>query len=222
MQLFIPLHVRRSNLFLKHYRPRILYNNPENHPKLIPATDFPMKNVLSTIKDTMTKYEPGFFQKYPKVVEKNIPISHTQTGQIVKKVLYGGLFPQSIKLLCDSYGLSVKGKKIDFADFSKYYSKAIIATDLPDYELIIYLRSRQKKEYHKMIQAKDGHFKFERPTPPKVGFFLWLEVIQPTLGTQITHQITGIVYSTSTENEIVISTISIIEGLIRYFNHPDN
>ena len=36
-----------------------------------------------------------------------------------------------------------------------------------------------------MIQAKDGHFKFERPTPSKVGFFLWLEAIQPTLGTRL-------------------------------------
>jgi hypothetical protein len=69
------------------------------------------------------------------------------------------------------------------------YSKAIIATDLPGYELIIYLRSRQKKEYLKMIQVKDGHFKFERMTPPKVGFFLWLESLEPTLGTQITLQI---------------------------------
>jgi hypothetical protein len=37
-----------------------------------------------------------------------------------------------------------------------------------------------------MVQVKDGHFKFERPTPPKVGFFLWLESLQPTLGTRIT------------------------------------
>ena len=37
-----------------------------------------------------------------------------------------------------------------------------------------------------MVQAKDGHFKFERPTPPKVGFFLWLETLQPTLGVKIT------------------------------------
>jgi hypothetical protein len=123
----------------------------------------------------------GGGKKYPEIT--------AQTGQLVKKVLYGGLFPQSIKLLCDSYGLSVKNKKIEYEDFSKYYSKAVIATDLPGYELIIYLRSRQKKEYHKMIQAKDGHFKFERPTPPKVGFFLWLEAIQPTLGTRITHQL---------------------------------
>ena len=85
--------------------------------------------------------------------------------------------------------MTVKGKTITPEEFPKYYSKAIIATDMPGYELIIYLRSKQKKEYHKMIQMKDGHFKFERPTPPKVGFFLWLESIQPTLGSRITLQI---------------------------------
>ena len=129
------------------------------------------------------------FGEIGKGVERELPKITSQTGQLVKKVLYGGLFPQSIKLLCDSYGLTVKGRKIEYEDFFKFYSKAIIATDLPNYELIIYLRSRQKKEYHKMIQAKDGHFKFERPTPSKVGFFLWLEAIQPSLGTRITYQL---------------------------------
>jgi hypothetical protein len=98
------------------------------------------------------------------------------------------LFPPAVKAVCDTYGMTVKGKKITSEDFPTYYSKAIIATDLPEYELIIYLRSKQKKEYHKMIQMKDGHFKYERPTPPKVGFFLWLESIQPTLGARITLQ----------------------------------
>jgi hypothetical protein len=173
---------------LKHYRPRILYNNPENHPKLIPATVFPMKHPFD-YKRYHDEVRTQIFTEIAKGGGKKHPEITAQTGQLVKKVLYGGLFPQSIKFLCDTYGLSVKSKKIEFDDFSKYYSKAVIATDLPGYELIIYLRSRQKKEYHKMIQAKDGHFKFERPTPPKVGFFLWLEAIQPGLGTQITHQL---------------------------------
>jgi hypothetical protein len=173
---------------LKHYRPRILYNNPDNHPKLVSATVFPMKNPFD-YKRYHDKVRTQIFAEISKGGGRKHPEITAQTGQLVKKVLYGGLFPQSVKLLCDSYGLSVKSKKIEYEDFSKYYSKAVIATDLPDYELIIYLRSRQKKEYHKMIQAKDGHFKFERPTPPKVGFFLWLEAIQPTLGTRITHQL---------------------------------
>lgn len=173
---------------VKHYRPRILYNNPDNHPKLIRATDIPTKNPFD-YKRYHDEVRTQFFTEITKPSGiKNMELT-SQTGQIVKKVLYGGLFPPAIKALCDSYGLSVKGKKIEFAEFSKYYSKAIIATDLPGFELIIYLRSKQKKEYHKMVQVKDGHFRFERPTPPKVGFFLWLEAIQPSLGTRITLQV---------------------------------
>jgi hypothetical protein len=173
---------------VKHYRPRILYNKPENHKKLIRATNIPLKNTFD-YKRYHDEVRTHIFSEITKGGKQNLPEITGETGQLVKKVLYGGLFPQSVKLLCDNYGLSVKSRRIEFEDFSKYYSKAILATDLPNYELITYLRSRQKKEYHKMIQAKDGHFKFERPTPSKVGFFLWLEAIQPSLGTRITYQI---------------------------------
>jgi hypothetical protein len=173
---------------VKHYRPRILYNKPENHKKLISATDILLKNRFD-YKRFHDEVRTQIFREITKGGERKIPKITTGTGQLVKKVLYGGLFPQSVKLLCDNYGLTVKGRKVEFEDFSKYYSKAIIATDLPGNELIIYLRYRQKKEYHKMIQAKDGHFKFERPTPSRVGFFLWLEAIEPSLGTRITHQV---------------------------------
>ena len=165
---------------VKHYRPRILYNTPENHPKLIRATEIPIKRPFD-YKQYHDEVRDRIFSEVCKTGGRIHPEISDQRGQLVKKVLYGGIFPQSVKSLCDIYGLSVKGKKIEFADFSKYYTKAIIATDLPGYEIIIYLRSRQKKEYHKMIQYKDGHFKFERPTPSRVGFFLWLESIQPTL-----------------------------------------
>jgi hypothetical protein len=66
------------------------------------------------------------------------------------------------------------------------YSKAVLATDLPGYEPIVYLRQRRKQEYLKMVRNGDGNFKFERYTPPKVGFFLWLESLTPTLGGRIT------------------------------------
>jgi hypothetical protein len=173
---------------VKHYRPRILYNLPENHPKLIPATNIPMKHPFE-YKRYHDEVKTRLFAEITRSPGRISPVITDQTGQLVKKILYGGLFPPAIKSVCDTYGLTVKGKKIVYEDFGKYYSKAIIATDMPGYELIIYLRSKQKKEYHKMIQMKDGHFKFERPTPPKVGFFLWLESIQPTLGSRITLQV---------------------------------
>jgi len=173
---------------VKHYRPRIIYNLPENHPKLIRATDIPMKHPFD-YKRYHDEVKNQLFTEISRTPGRIQPAITDQTGQLVKKVLYGGLFPPAIKAVCDTWGMTVKGRTITPEDFPKYYSKAIIATDLPGYELIIYLRSKQKKEYHKMIQMKDGHFKFERPTPPKVGFFLWLETIQPTLGARITLQV---------------------------------
>lgn len=174
---------------VKHYRPRIIYNEPKDHPKLIRATDIRMKHPFD-YKGYHDEVKNRIFTEIARTPGRRInPEIPGPTGQLVKKVLYGGLFPPAVKAVCETWGITVKGKKIAFEDFSRLYSKAIIATDLPGYELIIYLRSRQKKEYHKLVQMKDGHFKFERPTPPKVGFFLWLETIQPTLGTRITLQI---------------------------------
>lgn len=173
---------------VKHYRPRIIYNLPENHPKLIRATEIPMKNPFDyrLYHDEVKTQIFSEIAKNPGTIRPGIT---SPSGQLVKKVLYGGLFPPAIRAVCDTWEMTVKGKKIPYEEFSKYYSKAILATDMPGYELIIYLRSKQKREYHKMIQMKDGHFKFERPTPPRVGFFLWLETIQPTLGARITLQV---------------------------------
>ncbi len=173
---------------VKHYRPRIIYNLPENHPKLIRATDIPMKRPFD-YKQYHDDVKTRLFSEIAKKPGRLHPEITDTTGQLVKKVLYGGLFPQAVKAVSETWGMTVKGKKITMDEFSRLYSKAIVATDLPGFELIIYLRSRQKKEYHKLIQMKDGHFKFERPTPPKVGFFLWLETIQPTLGARITMQV---------------------------------
>jgi len=170
---------------VKHYRPRIIYNLPKDHPKLAKATDFPMKHPFE-YKRYHDELRNRIFNEIAKKPGHIHPEITEVTGQLVKKVLYGGLFPPAIEAVCDKYGLSVRGKKVAYEDFFRLYSKAIIATDLPGYELIIYLRSKQKKEYHKMIQTKDGHFRFERPTPPRVGFFLWLESIQPTLGARAT------------------------------------
>jgi hypothetical protein len=173
---------------VKHYRPRIIYNIPQNHPKLRRATDIPMKNSFH-YKRYHDEVKNRLFSEINRTPERINPAITDKTGQLVKKVLFGALFPPAVKAVCDSFGMTVKGKKIVPEEFPKLYSKAIIAADLPNYELIIYLRSKQKKEYHKLVQMKDGHFKFERPTPPKVGFFLWLESIQPALGSRISLQV---------------------------------
>jgi len=170
---------------VKHYRPRILYTRPENHPKLIPATRLTFRQPFEYRRYHDDLRNRIFAQIGEKEVN-DVRIRPQPTDALVKKILYGAMYPQAIKAVCDTYGMTVRGKNVEFSLFFRHYSKAVIATDVPGYELIIYLRSKSKKEYLKMIQAKDGHFKFERPTPPKVGFFLWLETIQPSLGNRIT------------------------------------
>ena len=108
---------------------------------------------------------------------------------LVKKILYGGLYPSAIKSLCKEHEISIRGEKLEFNDLMRNFSKVILATDLPGYDPLVYLRPKQKREYLKMVQDKEGNFRYERRTPPKVGFFLWLESLTPTLGSRITHQI---------------------------------
>ncbi len=107
------------------------------------------------------------------------------TGRLVKKILYGSLYPAAIKHICQQRRFTIRGEQIDYPALHQQFSKAILATDLPDFSLIIYLRSRDRREYYKMVQDRYGNFKFERTTPPKVGFFLWLEVLPPTLGAKV-------------------------------------
>jgi hypothetical protein len=111
------------------------------------------------------------------------------TSALVKKILYGALYPSAVRSLCREHEITVRGKKIEYADIMSQYSKVILATDLPGYDPLLYLRSKRKKEYLKMVQDKSGNFKFERNTPSKVGFFLWLESLSPNLGARISDRI---------------------------------
>ncbi|GEM_PF-138721 len=109
---------------------------------------------------------------------------------IVRKILCGGLYPSAAKAVCASYPLTIRGKPIPCGDVPKLYSKVVLAVNLPDGEPIIYLRSRKRREYLKMVRDKQGGFKFESArTPHMAGFFLWLETITPVLGSQVTHEI---------------------------------
>jgi len=183
---------------VKHYRPRILYTKPVNHPKLIRATDIPLPHPID-YRMLHDEFRNRIFSDITRGRTRKDLAPSSASEALVKKILYGALYPRAIKAVCEQYGLVVRGKRVDSNEFFRYFSKAIIATDLPGFELIIYLRSREKKEYLKMVQTREGHFRFERPTPSRVGFFLWIESLQPTLGTRISLEI----LKTFSENELV-------------------
>ncbi|SAI87604.1 hypothetical protein MBBA_0728 [Methanoculleus bourgensis] len=110
---------------------------------------------------------------------------------IVKKVLFGGLYPSAVRMLDSRYPIRIKGKTYDPDTIQKQFSKIVLAVNLPEYKPIIYLRRRNKKEYLKMVpNNRSGGFKFEsRRTPHMAGFFLWLESVRPSLGAELTREL---------------------------------
>ncbi|HJK01370.1 MAG TPA: hypothetical protein O0X73_03625 [Methanocorpusculum sp.] len=87
------------------------------------------------------------------------------------------------------YSLRVKVDVLDYARLSQNYSKVILAVDFPDMSPVIYLKPRKQRTYFKMVPLKVRGFKYERPTPSRIGFYLWLESIKPTLGIKRTYAV---------------------------------
>jgi len=108
-----------------------------------------------------------------------------RTHTLVKKILFGRLFPSTAKRLCEKYRFVYRDKEYNAEELQAEFSKIIFAADIPDYGPLIYLKPRQKKEYYKMVYDGHGTFKYERKTPPKVGFYIWLESLEPELGYQV-------------------------------------
>jgi len=159
------------------------------HEKLISITDIPLRrpfdykklhderlqNIVSTVTSKKGVGALGAPDEIP---------------PIVKKVIFGGLYPSALRMLDSRYPIRIKGKTYDPDTIQKQFSKVVLAVNIPEYRPIIYLRTRNKKEYLKMVPNRTGGFKFEsRRTPHMAGFFLWLESVQPSLGAELTREL---------------------------------
>ncbi|MCP1661992.1 MULTISPECIES: hypothetical protein [Methanocalculus] len=118
--------------------------------------------------------------------------SDPQVSPLVKKVIFGALHEGAQKELISRYGLRVKSDILGYHDLARDYSKAVLAMDLPEISPVIYLKPRKKRVYYKMVPEKSGGFKYERITPGRVGFYLWLESAKPSISAESMHSILGI------------------------------
>ncbi|OPX68743.1 MAG: hypothetical protein A4E37_00858 [Methanoregulaceae archaeon PtaB.Bin056] len=158
------------------------------HSKMVRASDLTLKRAFDYQK--FHDWERNWvFSGVSNEVDVKSAANPHETSMLVKKILYGGLYPSALRTVCEEYEFSIRGKKIGFHEIKKQFSKVVLATDLPGYEPLMYFRSNQKREYLKMVQDREGNFKFERFTPSRVGFFLWLESLGPSLGSRITSKI---------------------------------
>jgi hypothetical protein len=157
--------------------------------KMVLASEVPLKNKFLYEKYHEEERTKVMARVMSPSADGPLPEQKAGTGQLVKKILYGGLYPSAVRAICKEHDFIVRGEQIEYPELMTRYSKAVLATDLPGYEPIVYLRQRKKQEYLKMVRNGNGNFKFERYTPPKVGFFLWLESLTPTLGGRVTQSL---------------------------------
>jgi hypothetical protein len=108
----------------------------------------------------------------------------------VKKILVGGLYPNAVRILTSQVVFRIGEHRLTPKEVETRFGKVILAINIPEGEPVFYLKLQRKKEYLKMVRQKDGTFRCESARTRKMlGFFLWLESIQPTLGIAVTQKI---------------------------------
>jgi hypothetical protein len=108
----------------------------------------------------------------------------------VKKILMGALYPNAVRVLTSRVVFRIGERSLTPKEVETRFSKMVMAINIPEGEPVFYLKLQRKREYLKMVRQKDGTFRCESARTRKMlGFFLWLESIQPTLGTAVTSKI---------------------------------
>jgi len=116
-------------------------------------------------------------------------LADPQISPLVKKVIFGAMHTDARKALVNDLGLRVKSTILDFDTLNRDYSKVVFAMDLPDPSPVVYLKPKKKRMYYKMVPEKTGGFKYERQTPGRVGFYLWLESAKPAVSREMMHSL---------------------------------
>ena len=158
---------------------------PVNHPKLVGIEDiairrpFEYKKLHDSKRDKILGIMMAGRGKEEMMVGDEIP-------PVAKKLLFGVLYPSGVKALMYNRTFTMSGKKYTYENMKHDFSKVVLAVDIPEYEPVIYLRSKKKSEYLKIVKKKSGELKVEsKRTPQMTGFYLWLEDLKPTLGARV-------------------------------------
>jgi hypothetical protein len=158
---------------------------PVNHPKLIDIADIPLKRPFD--------YRVLHDKKRDKLIGmmlagkgKDEMMKRDEIPPVSKKIIVGALYPSGIKALMQNRTFTMRGKIHSVESIDWDYSKVVIAIDIPEYEPVIYMKSRKKEEYVKIVRKKSGELKVEsKRTPQMTGFYMWLEDLKPTIGAKI-------------------------------------
>jgi len=160
---------------------------PIGHPKVIDLAQIPVKRPFDYKKlhDLKRDRLIGLMMAEKPMSEI---MKKDEIPPVSKKVILGALYPSGIKALMRDRTFSMKGQVYDYGMVVRDFSKVVLAVDIPDYEPVVYLRSKKKNEYLKVVRKKSGELKVEsKRTPQMTGFYIWLEDLSPSLGAKVTN-----------------------------------
>ncbi|WP_048151506.1 hypothetical protein [Methanolacinia paynteri] len=158
---------------------------PVNHPKLIDIADIPLKRPFDYLS-LHNKKRDKLIGMMLAGKGKEEMMKRDEIPPVSKKIIIGALYPSGIKALMQNRTFTMRGKIHSIDSIERDYSKVVLAIDIPEYEPVIYMKSRMKEEYVKIVRKKSGELKVEsKRTPQMTGFYLWLESLKPTIGAKI-------------------------------------
>ncbi|WP_421908989.1 hypothetical protein [Methanolacinia petrolearia] len=158
---------------------------PVNHPKLIDIADIPLKRPFDYLS-LHNKKRDKLIGMMLAGKGKEEMMKRDEIPPVSKKIIIGALYPSGIKALMQNRTFTMRGKIYSIDSIERDYSKIVLAIDIPEYEPVIYMKSRMKEEYVKIVRKKSGELMVEsKRTPQMTGFYLWLESLKPTIGAKI-------------------------------------
>lgn len=116
--------------------------------------------------------------------------SDLDKSPFVTKVILGSMYPNAIKCFFRDNAILIDGERWDADKILNHFNKVILAINIPELRLVIYLRMKKKHNYLKIGPITKNTFKSERVIGHfSEGLLKWLDTTNDNLGYNITNQI---------------------------------
>lgn len=160
---------------------------PDPHPKFIdlasiqPGHPFDYKEIHDGNRDRVVR---------SMLSAKNggIAAISSTIDPLSKKIMLGTLDRPGVEAMLHGRGVRIKDAVFSAGDVNQRFSRVVIAFDIPAYTPVIYLKSRGKEEYLKIIRDASGDLVFQgtrTPAPYMSGFYEWLNDDKPRVSSLV-------------------------------------
>jgi len=154
---------------------------PGFHPKLINITNFSPRNTFD-YKEIHDCNRDAVIRTMLSCKNGGIAAISSVLNPVSKKIMLGTLNKSGVEAMLHDRGIQIKDAVLNADEINQLFSRVVIAFDIPAYSPVIYLKSKEKEEYLKVIQDTSGDLVFQDTRTPAhymSGFYEWLNDEKP-------------------------------------------